>query len=346
MSGHDAPRRAEGAQAAHTAPAPAPDATPRVSVVVASYEHEAYVTECLESVLAQTYQDFEIVVTDDGSRDGTAGRIRAIDDPRIRLEVLPQNRGACIAMNHAIARARGEFVAVLNSDDLFVPDKLAEQVAFLDAHPDIAAVFGWPEFVDERGQPFDDETHKDWSVFRVENRDRFRWLRHFFDHGNCLCHPTLMIRRRCYRVVGGYDARMAQVPDLDMWVRLAARYELHVMPRVLTRFRIRDGQRNASAARPEVVRRDAWERQRVLEQYLAMPAEVLRKAFPEYADDRRAPGAWLAEHALGIDLPFHVAFGLETAFASLPPGGDGPEYARLIALTGRHDVFGIHRRAS
>ncbi len=320
--------------------------TPRVSVVIASYEHEAYVTECIESVLAQTFQDFEIVVTDDGSRDGTAQRVRAIGDPRIQLEVLEHNRGACIALNRGIARARGEFVAILNSDDAFVADKLETQVAFLDRHLDVAAVFGWPELVDERGQPFCDAAHKDWSVFQVENRSRHQWLRHFFDRGNCLCHPTLMIRRRCYHAVGGYDARLAQVPDLDMWVRLAARYELHVLPRALTRFRIREDLRNASAARPEVVRRDAWERQRVLEQYLAMPAEVLRQAFPEYAADRRAPGAWLAEHALGFELPFHVAFGLETAFASLPPSGDGPEYARLIELTGRHDVFGIHRGAS
>ena len=318
---------------------------PRVSVVIASYEHEAYVADCLESVLAQTFQDFEIVVTDDGSTDATAQRIRALRDPRIRLEVFERNRGACIALNHGIRRARGELVAILNSDDLFEPDKLALQVAWLDAHPQVGAVFAWPTVVDERGERFSDERHKDFAVFHVENRDRHAWLRHFFDAGNCLCHPTLMVRRGCYDAVGLYDARLAQVPDLDMWIRLASRFELHVMPRALTRFRIRDQQRNASAARPEVVRRDAWERQRVLERYLAMPDDTLRRAFPEHRDDPRPAAVWLAERALGIGLPFHVAFGLETLFRHLPPEGDGPEYARFIALTGRHDVFGIHRGA-
>lgn len=316
---------------------------PRVSVVIASYEHEAYVAECIGSVLAQTFQDFEIVVTDDGSTDATAQRVREIDDPRIKLEAFERNRGACIAFNRGVARAQGEYVAILNSDDLFEPDKLALQVAFLDEHPRVGAVFAWASVVDERGATLTDQRHKDFSVFRVGNRPRQAWLRQFFDHGNCLCHPTLMIRRRCYDAVGGYDARLAQVPDLDMWIRLATRFELHVMPRELIRFRIRDRQRNASAARPEVVRRDAWERQRVLEHYLRMPADTLREAFPEHRDDPRPPALWLAERALAIGLPFHVAFGLETLFRELAPHGDGPEYARFIALTGHHDVYGIHR---
>ena len=318
---------------------------PRVSVVIASYEHEAYVAECIGSVLAQTFQDFEIVVTDDGSTDATAQRVREIDDPRISLEVFEANRGACIALNRGVQRARGEYVAILNSDDLFEPGKLALQVAFLDANPQVGAVFGWADVVDERGAPLTDQRHKDFSVFRVENRPRQAWLRQFFDHGNCLCHPTLLARRSCYDAVGLYDARLAQVPDLDMWIRLASRFEIHVLPQELTLFRIRDRQRNASAARPEVIRRDAWERQRVLEHYLRMPADTLREVFPEYRDDPRAPALWLAERALAIGLPFHVAFGLETMFRQLPADGDGPEYARFIALTGQHDVYGIHRGA-
>ena len=152
-----------------------------------------------------------------------------------------------------------------------------------------------------------------------------------------------MVRRACYDAVGLYDARLAQVPDLDMWVRLAARFELQVIPRALTRFRSRDQQRNASAARPEGVRRHAWERQRVLEHYLRMHDYDLRPPFPEHAQDPRAPALWLAERALAVPLPFHQAFGLETLFRALPPDGDGAQYARFIELTGRIDVFGIHR---
>lgn len=319
---------------------------PRVSVVIPSYEHEAYVADCIRSVLGQTFQDFEIVVTDDGSTDRTPERIREIDDPRIRLEVLEQNQGACIALNRGIRRARGEYVAILNSDDLFEPDKLALQVAYLDANPAVGAVFAWPSMVDDRGTPCPDEAQRDFALFRAENRDRFAWLRRFFDEGNCLCHPTLMIRRSCYDAVGLYDARLAQVPDFDMWVRVAARFELHVMTRALTRFRIRDNQRNASAPRPEVVRRDAWERQRVLERFLQIPEPTLRRAFPEHRDDTRPAACWLAERALRMGTPFHSAFALETLFDRLPPDGEGPDYARLIALTGMLDVYGLHRGAA
>ena len=124
---------------------------PRVSVVIASYEHEAYVGESIGSVLAQSWQDFEVVVTDDGSRDATAQRVREIDDPRVSLEVFERNRGACVALNHGVRRARGEYVAILNSDDVFEPDKLALQVEYLDANPQVGAVFAWPSVVDERG---------------------------------------------------------------------------------------------------------------------------------------------------------------------------------------------------
>jgi glycosyltransferase involved in cell wall biosynthesis len=133
--------------------------TPKISVVMASYNHAAFVRQAVESALNQSFTDLEVVITDDGSRDGTADVIRGLTDPRIRLEVLPENRGACLAVNGALARARGDYVAVLNSDDFFLPGKLERQAAFLEAHPEIGAVFGQPHFVDERGRPFANPSH-------------------------------------------------------------------------------------------------------------------------------------------------------------------------------------------
>src|SRR5215470_10311500 len=110
---------------------------PKVSVVVKSYNHDAYVGETIQSVLDQSFQDFEIVVTDDGSSDGTPDVVRAFSDPRIHLEVFPHNRGISHAINATIARARGTYIAILNSDDFALPGRLERQAAFLDAHPDI-----------------------------------------------------------------------------------------------------------------------------------------------------------------------------------------------------------------
>ena len=127
--------------------------TPAVSVAIKSYNHADYVHESIASVLAQSFKDFEIVVTDDGSTDATADVIARFTDPRIRFERFERNRGISAAMNATTARARGEFVAILNSDDFALPGRLETQVAFLRAHPEIAAVFGRPRLVGERGEP-------------------------------------------------------------------------------------------------------------------------------------------------------------------------------------------------
>src|SRR5437667_69069 len=132
---------------------------PKVSVVCASFNHEKFVRDAIMSVLTQSFQDFELLITDDGSADDTVAAIRAIDDPRIALAAFPRNYGACIALNHAVARAKGQYVAVLNSDDLFLPGKLERQVAFLDAHPDIGAVFANQTFIGEDGKALGNEGH-------------------------------------------------------------------------------------------------------------------------------------------------------------------------------------------
>ena len=108
---------------------------PRVSVIMASYNHEQFVGRAIQSVLDQTFQDFEIIVTDDASPDGTADVIRSFQDPRISVEQFERNRQDS-ARNRCLARATGDYISILNSDDEFHPRKLEEQVAWLDAHPE------------------------------------------------------------------------------------------------------------------------------------------------------------------------------------------------------------------
>jgi glycosyltransferase involved in cell wall biosynthesis len=294
------------------------NAKPIVSVVVASYKHQDYVQACLQSVLSQDFQDFEIVITDDGSNDQTVANIQAMQDKRIHLKVLPQNSGACIALNDAIMRSRGKYVAVLNSDDYFLPGKLSLQVAFMQAHPQVGAVFGLPSFVNEQGQAFEDPSHRDRDAFKTTEKNRHQWLRYFFDEGNALCHPTVLIRRELYHQLGMYDPRLAQVPDLDMWIRFATRTQIHVLPQALTAFRVRDGFMNASAGRPEVIVRDAWERAHILRHYLTMPEPELMKIFPEFAGHTEPLITQLAKYALAKPYPFFHRFALDAWFNSLP----------------------------
>lgn len=315
---------------------------PRVSVVIASYNHAPFIADSLNSVLAQDFADIEILVTDDGSTDGTAERVAAMGDPRIHLERLAVNRGACVAMNRGIRRARGEYIAVLNSDDVFLPGKLGAQVAFLDAHPQVGAVFGYPLLIDERGRRLDEATRRTYAMFFVQNRSRHQWLRYFFDVGNALCHPTAMIRRALYDTIGLYDARMAQLPDLDLWIRLCRCTDIHVLEQPLTGFRILDGLKNASALRADTIIRDAFERRRTLDHYLALSRQDVCEIFPEYAQRRESVTELLAERALAIGHPYHVQFALEALFNALPREGDDDRYRRLIALTGQYDPYRLY----
>src|SRR5271157_850227 len=101
---------------------------PRLSVIMPSYNHARFVGRAVESVLEQSFGDFEFIITDDGSSDGTPDVIRRFHDPRIDYERFPVNQGGCGATNRCIERAQGEYVALLNSDDFFLPDKLAKQI--------------------------------------------------------------------------------------------------------------------------------------------------------------------------------------------------------------------------
>ncbi len=332
---------------------------PLISVVIASYNHAPFIHDCLTSALGQDLTDLEIIVTDDGSDDGTTAAVVQLAarqatkpaSPQIHLHAFAQNQGACAAMNNAIGRARGRYIAVLNSDDQFLPGKLQRQVGFLQQHPEIGAVFGLPAFINEQGQPFSDQAHKDHAIFHQPNRPRQQWLRHFFDHGNALCHPTAMLRREVYDTVGLYDPRLAQVPDLDLWIRVSMRFDIHVLPEPLTAFRIRDQQQNASAARPEVVIRDAWERARILRHYLKLSAADLAQAFPEFAAQPGSSAVKLARYALTLPYSFYHRFALDTWFDALPDGGkpcrpqthsEPGAWRAFTAATGAHDLHRLY----
>jgi glycosyltransferase involved in cell wall biosynthesis len=226
-----------------------------VSVVMATYNHARFVAQTIESVLSQRGVDVEFLIGDDGSTDGTREVVTAFNDPRIAFFPNAVNRGAALAINELIARARGEFVAIINSDDYWIDDeKLVRQAAILREDPRLAACFSRPVFVDKDGRTIEEAALSFGSVFHQGNRSQGRWLRHFFDTGNCLCHPTILIRRSCYDDVGRYDTRLAQLPDLDMWIRLVKRYPIRIEERATVAFRIRPGESASSQSAANSIR--------------------------------------------------------------------------------------------
>jgi glycosyltransferase involved in cell wall biosynthesis len=215
---------------------------PTVSVIMPAYNHADFVLQSIESVLAQKNVDFELLISDDGSTDSTNKNISKIIDKRIRFYPNKNNRGACVVTNELIQRATGKFIALINSDDFWVlEDKLQYQLDILNNNPNIGACFGRAKFIDKYSNKIDKTLLSFGTVFDQENRSQGKWLRRLFEGGNCICHPTILIRKSCYDDVGLYNNRLRQLPDYDMWIRLVKKYPIHVSDRELISFRIISG---------------------------------------------------------------------------------------------------------
>jgi glycosyltransferase involved in cell wall biosynthesis len=230
---------------------------PKVSVVMACYNHELFVRDAISSVLDQSMADLELIVVDDASGDASMSAVATVRDPRMRVYRLAHNQGAAAALNFAIQQARADLVAVINSDDMWEPSKLQRQLDIFERYPQIGAVFTGARFVDERGDPLPPERIPQWNdCFRQPNRTQAQWLRFFFESGNALCHPSVLIRASFYRDYGLYDNRLRQLPDFERWITLVKHYPIKVLgDEDLVRFRVLATEQNASSGtRANVVR--------------------------------------------------------------------------------------------
>ncbi len=226
------------------------NSAPTVSIILTSYNHAAYIAAAIDSALNQTFADFELLIVDDGSADSSRDIIRSFDDARIKTFLYEVNRGPADAIREAVQSARGKYVAVHHSDDLWAADKLERQVAYLEANPNCAACFTRVEFIDERGDTFTPAEHDFYrEIFEQPNRTRTEWLNYFFRNTNCLCHPSAMVRREVYAEILRADVHgFWQLPDYLMWIRLCFRAEIFILPERLTKFRLRrERQENFSA---------------------------------------------------------------------------------------------------
>jgi glycosyltransferase involved in cell wall biosynthesis len=295
---------------------------PTVSVIIPSYNHEKFIQECIQSVLAQTFQDFEIIITDDASTDNTVEIIRSFDDTRIKVFTSKKNQGASVTANNCISHSSGKYIAMLSSDDTWYPEKLETQVAYLEQHSEIAAVFGKADWVDESGQIIRDKTFPHMDVFNVKNRSRFAWLRYFFYHGNCLCHPCSLVRRECYDEVGMFNPAFANLPDFDLWVKICLRHEIRILDRKLIRFRRIQGETNVSSDTNKSRVRNRFEHRQILNEFLKItdPDEFLL-IFPDASNYGNVTADTipfiLGQLAIKSGTDFMVLWGLDLIYTLL-----------------------------
>jgi glycosyltransferase involved in cell wall biosynthesis len=256
--------------------------TPLVSIVMSAWNHASYVAQAIQSVLDQTFKDFEFLIADDGSSDATKAVIASFQDPRILFFPHENNRGACITSNELIEKAKGKYVAVLNSDDYWSSDKLMYQVDFLENNAEYSAIFSDVTWVDDKNNIIPKEDLGFGKIFEQRNRTQGEWLRFFFDFGNCLCHPSVLIHRSCYVDLGLYDNCYRQLPDFDMWVRLAKKYLFFVSDKNLVSFRQLPMGQNASSQTPENALRSMNEQYLIASDFFdGVSANILIEGFSD-----------------------------------------------------------------
>ncbi len=207
---------------------------PLVSVVIPLYNCEAFAAEAIQSVLAQTYKNFEIIVVNDGSTDGSAAAVRPFRE-KIRY-IEQKNSGSAVARNSGVNMAKGELIAFLDADDVWLPHRLEAHVEQFQLDPKLGLAHSDRVLFDSAtGQEFPED-----DFMHLKGRDGYI-LRELFEY-NFICTQSVMMRKACFDAVGLFDSNFRAAQDYDLWLRTCEKYKARYIPGVVTRYRIHSGQ--------------------------------------------------------------------------------------------------------
>ncbi|HVO28401.1 MAG TPA: glycosyltransferase family 2 protein [Candidatus Paceibacterota bacterium] len=248
----------------------------KVSILVNAYNEERYLKEALDSALAQTFGDFELVVLDDQSTDRTPEIVKEYTDPRVRYVRPAQRLGLVGGRNELLRQSRGEYLTYLDADDIYLPTKVEEEVLFLEQHPDCAAAYC------DLGYFFDGDPGR---LYRhryefYSGPDVFpNLLEKMF-----ITNTAVMFRRRVYEEIGGYRSEMGIVEDWDYFLRMAyVGYQIVFLEKDLVRYRLRwDSHTN-------------FARQQEIKESAVKIFEDLRSRMPEEDRARYHIDRWVAD---------------------------------------------------
>ncbi len=232
------------------------ESQPLVSIGIMCYNHEKYVREALESVINQTYPNIDILISDDGSTDGTRSVIQAIirenPDKVIRTFFAETNTAFGIVEEMA-SQAAGQYYMALGGDDFLGDTAVARYVNFLEDHTEYAALFSVPEIVCERtgGAVIPD--------FEISNASRYEMFEFLFCGGNRICAPSMCIRRNVWEEMGGYRYQYRQLQDYELWLKILQKYDIYILQKGMAPVYYRIHENNISRQSDEVKRRGLTE---------------------------------------------------------------------------------------
>lgn len=198
---------------------------PKITVLMPVFNCELYIQDAVESILNQSYKDFELLIIDDASTDQTVSIVKKFNDLRIQIIEKPLNTGYTNSLNYGLTLARGEYIARMDGDDISLPDRFAKQVAFLDANPEVVLCGTSYKILGNDKHISIPENHEEIKLYLLI--------------GNCIAHPTVMLRKKVldeFSMV--YDTTKEPSEDYDLWVRLLSFGKLYNLQTVLLEYRI------------------------------------------------------------------------------------------------------------
>lgn len=199
---------------------------PLVTVLMAAYNTERYIAQAIQSILNQTYSNFELLIVDDCSSDNTVNEIMKFHDSRIKLLQNQINQGVVITRNRALQEATGDFIAIMDSDDIAIPDRLQLLIDEFIKRPELALIGGHADVIDPQGIPTGQK-------FKVETDPDL--LRHLLFFGNNFTHSSVMIRMDIFREFNGYRIPLAE--DYDLFLRISTKYPVANLDKCLLLYR-------------------------------------------------------------------------------------------------------------
>jgi len=201
--------------------------SPKVTVLMPVYNAERFLREAVESILRQKFTDFELLVVNDRSTDGTAALLEGYNDPRVHIVSNASNIGLPASLHRGLDYARGEYVARIDADDVALPQRLAEQVRYLDHHPDVGLVASAIDIIDNEGMKIG-----------IENLARSpEALYYLLTFKNCIAHCSVTFRRELILGIGGYHESTKFAEDYDLWVRVSRRARIAKLDKILAQWR-------------------------------------------------------------------------------------------------------------
>ena len=230
-----------------------------ISVITPTYNRARFLPAAVASVLSQTFGDFELIIVDDGSEDNTPDVLKPfLADRRVRY-VYQENQGQSHARNLALKQATGDFIAFLDSDDVWARDKLEKQLAVFRANSEVDIVHGDEAIINEQG-----------SVVSLQNMRRYSGrITRYLLADNSVSITTALVRRRCFDEMGGFDTSVGVADDYELWLRFSARYCYQYEPGIVASYRVMADQISSDK------RRRYAANERIIQQFLARYGEVL-----------------------------------------------------------------------